>query len=210
MVGALQYRSGPTWTDETTAANNATANDMNLFHTSPTADDAYYFGGKTPFKILTVNVGTAGVGTWTLIWEYYNGSIWVAIPDVYDGTGSFKKSGSNNVSFSPPSNWAQTTLGPNSITCYWIRARLSVYSSMSARPLGTQSWTYLQILNATTDETYGKVTGSYSYGWGGSTDVYIKARKGTSAPKYIPLKTLQTIGSTGLALTVSMSPDEIA
>jgi len=216
MTGAWLYRQsgGATWTDQTTAANNATANDMDLFYTSVTANDAYYFGEKYPFKYLALNIGTAGAGVWTLIWEYWNGASWtqltLATNHLLDGTSSFTKSGTKYISFTPPSNWAQNEPNTGMGTYYWIRARVDSYTSMSTRPLGTQAWTCMQILNSTTDSGDGKVTGSFAYGTYGTTAVWIKARKGTSAPKYVPVKTYGSIGSGGLTATVSMSADVIA
>lgn len=212
MAGAQLWRAGPVWADQTADANDAGTNDMTLFHSSPTAEDKYYFGGKTPFSKLVLNIGQAGVGSWTIVWEYWDGDSWEQLTlvghQLNDGTNQFKNSGTNNVTFSPPTDWAASS--ENSITAYWIRARLSVYTSMDTQPLGTQAWVILQIINDDSAGSPSKVTGSFNYGWGGETSVWIKARKGTGTPKYIPVKTVGTILSTGLSATVSLSEDLIA
>lgn len=124
-------------TTETTEANDSTANDMTLLPATPAVDDAYYFGGVNRFNSFLVNVGTVGVGTWTITWEYYNGS-WTSLSGVSDGTSGFTVSGSNEVTYTLPTDWAETTV--NSITSYWIRARVSSYTSISTQPKGTQAW----------------------------------------------------------------------
>lgn len=210
----LAKTGGTVWQDETTATNNATVNDMNLFDSSPAASDAYYFGEPYKFKRITLNIGTAGVGVWTVIWEYYNGSTWtqltLATNYLYDGTDQFTHSGTQYVTFSPPSDWTSNEPISGMGTYYWIRARISSYTSKTTIPLGTQAWSIMQLLNSTTDAGDGKVTGSFNYGTFSDTAVWIKARKSSAAPKYVPLKTYASIGSAGLTATVSMADDPFA
>ncbi|MGB9521626.1 MAG: hypothetical protein ACPL6F_02610, partial [Anaerolineales bacterium] len=144
LTGALLW-NGSTYTDETTAANNATANDITLLRATPAVGDAYYFGGKEPFYKLRLNIGTAGAGTWTIVWEYYNGSTWTSITDIFDPTNGFKNgTGNKDIVFSPPTDWASTSV--NGIPAYWIRARVSSFSTITTQPKGTQAWVYLQIM----------------------------------------------------------------
>lgn len=138
MTGAVADDGGAT-TDETTEANNATANDMTLLPAAPAVNDAYYFAAAGPFDKLTLNIGTPGVGTWTITWEYYNGSSWVALSGVTDDTSGFTAAaGNHDVTFTRPSDWG--SLAVAGITGYWIRARVSNYTSITTQPLGTQSW----------------------------------------------------------------------
>lgn len=136
MQGAVADDGG-VQTTETTAANNSTAGDMTLTPATPAVNDAYYFGGTKKFNQVILNVGTAGVGTWTITWEYYNGS-WTSLSGVTDGTNHFMSSGENEVNFTEPTDWVQTTV--NSISAFWVRARVSAYTSITTQPLGTQSW----------------------------------------------------------------------
>ena len=131
--------TGPAWTDETTAANNVTANDMHLSYA--TANSAYYFGSSNPFGALSVTIGTPGVGTYTITWQYYNSqSVWAALSSVTDGTLGFTAAAGNyNVTFTLPTNWQTVTenaIGPY----YYVRAIVSSYTSMTTAPLGTRSW----------------------------------------------------------------------
>lgn len=142
LTGALADDGG-VFTDETTAANNATANDMTLLPATPATDDAYYFGWDTemPTKI-DVNIGTQGVGVWTITWEYYNGS-WTALSGVTDNTSGFTAAaGTHSVTWTKPSDATSTTL--QTIDAYWVRGRVSAYTSVTTQPLGTQAWVYDQ------------------------------------------------------------------
>ena len=148
LLGAVTDDGG-VQVNETVAANNATANDIHLTPAVPTVNDAFYFGYEFLFTALRINVGTNGVGTWTIIWEYWNGSAWAALPGITDGTTGFTAgTGNKDVTWTIPSNWAKTeVLG---ITGYWIRARVSAYTAVTTQPLGTQSWVhYATALNAT-------------------------------------------------------------
>lgn len=140
MLGAVADDGG-SQTDETAEANNTTANNMVLLPAAPTVEDAYYFGSDLTFNILTLNIGTAGAGTWTITWEYWNGSAWTACNSISDGTSGFTAAaGNHNVTHTPQSNWAKNTI--SSINAYWIRGRVSAYTSITTQPKGTQSWIY--------------------------------------------------------------------
>lgn len=136
MQGAVADDGG-VQTTETIGANNSTAGDMALTPATPAVNDAYYFGALKKFNQLILNIGTAGVGTWTIAWEYYNGS-WTSLSGVTDGTNHFMSSGENEVNFTEPTDWVQTTV--NSISAFWIRGQVSAYTSKTTQPLGTQAW----------------------------------------------------------------------
>ena len=130
---------GGTYTDETTACNNATANDVTLLPASPAVDDAYYFGYDYRTRKVSVNIGTQGVGNWTITWEYYNGSAWTALSGVTDGTTGFTAvAGEHDITYTLPTDWAKTTV--NSTEKYYIRARVSAYTDITTQPLGTQAY----------------------------------------------------------------------
>jgi hypothetical protein len=127
-------------TDETTLANQATANDMTLMQAAPAQNDAYYFIQASFFPdVLAINIGTPGVGTWTITYEYWNGSTFAACTNVTDGTSAFKAAaGIHNVLVDKPSDAATTTI--KGITGYCVRARVSAYSAITTQPKGTQAW----------------------------------------------------------------------
>ena len=130
---------GGVQTDETAQANSPAANDMTLLPAVPAVNDAYYFGLSTPWDWLSLNIGTAGAGTWTIKWEYWNGSTWVELPSgYYDTSNGFRNGGKQSVSFVRPTDWATSSI--MLMDLYWVRARVSSYSSVTTQPLGTQAW----------------------------------------------------------------------
>ena len=142
---------GGVQTDETVAANSIAANDMNLLPASPQENDAYYFGGSIKFDTVRLNVGTAGVGTWTLTYEYWNGSAWVALSYVSDGTNGFTTAGINDINFLRPSDWQKRVL--LTYDNYWIRARVSSFTSKTTQPLGTKAWHYQRVFDLPSKDT---------------------------------------------------------
>lgn len=128
----------PVYTDETTAATNAAADDMTLLPAAPAVNDCYYFGWTIPRPSFILNYSTQGDGDWTIVWEYYNGAAWATLPDISDGTGGFLgDTGSQTISWTIPADWAVTTV--NSVAdLYWVRARVSAFTSIVTQPLGTQ------------------------------------------------------------------------
>lgn len=148
-IGFAIADDGGSLTDETTAANEATSDDMTLLPATPIANDAYYFGHGTAFSRLTLNISTALVeasgDVIILVWEYYNGSSWTAIPTdtLVDGTTFLTVSGTNDVTFSRPNDWATTSIGFSGETdSYYIRVRVTAVSGtpLDSVPAGQQAW----------------------------------------------------------------------
>lgn len=128
--------------DETAEAQDDIANDMVLLPPTPADGDAYYFGHAKKFDVMILNIGTSGVGVWTITWEYWNGGAWAALAGLTDGTSGFTAvTGKKEVSHTPQGDWAITNDGGNlPANIYWIRARVSAYTSITTQPKGTQSW----------------------------------------------------------------------
>ena len=128
------------YTDETADINNATANDVLLPPQQiTTLGDATYFGDAAKFGRIRLNVGTAKAVTGgAFAWQYWNGA-WTAIPGITDDTNFFGTAGTNNITFSPPADWATTAI--NGVTKYWIRAVVTTLpTAITTAPLGTQGW----------------------------------------------------------------------
>jgi hypothetical protein len=141
-VGGAVADDGGIQADETTAANNDIANDMTLLPATPSVNDAYYFGLGALWDYLRLNIGTSGVGVWTLAWEYWNGVTWSALPGLNDGTSGFTLEGWLEVNFTRPGDWAVTTVG-GIANLYWIRVRISSYTSIIAQPKGTRAFCFI-------------------------------------------------------------------
>ncbi|KKL66695.1 hypothetical protein LCGC14_2142420, partial [marine sediment metagenome] len=129
----------PAYTDETTEANDASADDITLLPAVPEVEDMYYFGYSSPFDRLILNVGTAGAGSWVIAWEYWNGNTWELLPDLTDGTDAFTTVGTNDVAFTQPTDWMANTINAQG-PFYYIRARVDIFTSITTQPLGTQAW----------------------------------------------------------------------
>jgi hypothetical protein len=129
---------GGVYTNETTAANNATADDVHLLPAVPVTGDAFIVGSATQFNRVLVNVTTAGVGTFSIAWKYWNGAAWAALTGVTDDTGSFKNAGPNDVVFTCPSNWATSTINAQG-PFYFVKAEVT-YTSSTTVPLAGQIW----------------------------------------------------------------------
>ena len=137
------------FTDETTDMASATANDVALPPIqATTVGDCIYVGMATKFGLWRLNVGTAGVWTGgTAVWEYWNG-VWVTLT-VNDGTSGFTIAGTNNITWTPPADWATTAV--DGVTKYWIRRRFSIVpTSITTAPLGTQGWSGADLVSAYT------------------------------------------------------------
>lgn len=130
---------GGALTDETAAAGSATASDMTLLPALPAVNDAYYFGSRYRFDWLWLNTGIAGVGNWSTLGEYWNGSAWVPVVDGVDGTSQFMASGLKRFSHTPQPDWSTTSVagvGP----LYWVRYRVTAFNNITTQPKGTQAW----------------------------------------------------------------------
>jgi hypothetical protein len=138
-LGAAIAEDGGVFVDETTEANEATANDMTLLPAVPVAGvDRYNFGFAVKTKSFDLNVSTVGTGTYTLVWEYWNGTAWVALSGVVDDTTDFKTATENTVSWTIPSNWQQSTIngqGP----FYFVRAEVQT-GTVTQVPIGQQAF----------------------------------------------------------------------
>lgn len=122
-------------TDEGTAAGNATANDMNLLPAANVTSGSW-FGDENQFEEIVLTVGTIGVGTYTVAWEYSTGAgTWTSLT-VTDGTAHFKTTGKNSITFTAPDDWALATY--DGYERYWVRARY-VSGTVTTNPLGTRA-----------------------------------------------------------------------
>jgi len=129
---------GTVLTTESTEAGEATADDMTLLPATPAVNDAYYFGGDGVFQAVLLKIGTQGVGTWTITWEYWDGDSWEALTVSDASVGFTAAAGEHLITFAEETDWATTAV--NSITKYWIRGRVSAYNAVTTQPLGTQAW----------------------------------------------------------------------
>ena len=127
---------GGALTDQTTEANTVERDDMTLLPESPEVGDAYYFGERMPFTGFSIDISTEGVGTWDIVWEYWDGNSWTELTAISDGTSGFTSGGSSTVYWDLPTDWLRTDIGGNSL--YFVRARLNSFTSETTLPQGRQ------------------------------------------------------------------------
>ena len=133
----LHQQTPPVDTDETTAANNATVNDMDLLPAVLTAaGDGCLFGLNTIFDAVVTLIGQAGMGTFNITWKYWNGTSFVPVTTLYNDA-DFKSVGLQRITIVKPLDWATVAIA--GLTLYWLKAEADG-GSMTQQPLGTQAW----------------------------------------------------------------------
>jgi hypothetical protein len=141
VVSSCQLDDGGVFTDFTAEAQSAAADDVPLLPSPLATDDAVYFGSTSPFETVKITVSQAGVGTYTLVWEYWDGATWVAVVGLVDGTVGFTAApGVYDVDHTPQPGWASTTV--NSVMGFYLRARANPVVSLATQPRATQVSTY--------------------------------------------------------------------
>ena len=162
---------GGAFTDETTEATNDTIDDVTLLPAAPAANDAYYIGKNSLFNSVTFNISTAGVGTWTINWEYWDGGSWSALSGVTDETSGYTVVGKNNVHFDIPNDWATTTVNAQG-PFYYIRGRVLPFTAITTQPLGARicinefrsslTSNIITLVNSTYGGASGPIDGNYA------------------------------------------------
>jgi len=141
---------GGAYTVETTAANNATTNDVTLVPATAAENDAYYFGHTTDkFSRIDITITTQGNFVGTVTWEYWDGTQWNTLSGVTDGTNNFGAAPATvSVTWTLPSGWEKCTV--RSVNGYWVRARITTATSGGGAKAGriyvvstTPTWTDL-------------------------------------------------------------------
>lgn len=137
-MAAVILDDGGVKTDDTAAANEDTTNDVDLTPATPNSGDAIMFGFASVFGRLFFDVSTAGVGTYTVAWEYWDGSAWQALSGVTDSTTSFKTNALNRVIWTIPANW-QKKSETGFPDLFYVRAKLDA-GTVTTAPKATRVW----------------------------------------------------------------------
>ena len=139
-LGFCYTDDGGTYVDESATFANATASDVEILPATPAQEDACYFGHATQtFDEIVIVQTVQGVGTWTIAWEYWNGSAWTAVAGLTDGTTGFTSAvGVVSVTFTEPTDWEKCQV--DNLNAYWVRGRVSVYSAVTTAPEAGQGW----------------------------------------------------------------------
>ena len=122
--------------DPTDGADLGTADDVDMLPATPAVNDAFYFGDTDHFETVSIDLTTAGVGTWTLTFEYWDGSAWSTLT-VTDNTSGFTTGKLKTITFTKPTDWATTTVNSQG-PFYYVRARVSAFTSVTTQPTATK------------------------------------------------------------------------
>ena len=139
-VAAVQEdNSLSSFTNYTSESNDSTAGNVILLPATEALNDAFYVGFLDTVDKLTFDISTARAGTWSLTWEYWNGS-WTALSNVVDGTSDFSQDGV--VTFTKPTDSVAVDRSgqgaPTSTPLHYVRARISSFTSAGAGPTATK------------------------------------------------------------------------
>ncbi len=142
--GFVEETATAVQTDHTAQARDATANDLNLNPMTDSVDDKIYVGSSYKFWQIQMQLGTQGVGNWTNVWEYWNGSSWTSVVNEWDGSNEWQASaGLVMISHTPQVDWSLTSI--MGMNLYWLRSRTSNFVNRTTKPLGSQVWVAINV-----------------------------------------------------------------
>ena len=117
-----------TYVDQTANFNGGVTDATIIFPATEAVGDYCAFGHAHKFARMRIKLSTAGVGG-TVTWEYWNGSAWTALEDVVDATTDLTTSGTNDVDFAVPNDWAPVSINDESPLFYVRAVVATVYST---------------------------------------------------------------------------------
>ncbi len=133
LVSAALLDDGGVVTDYTGAAQAGEANTVPLLPVAPVVGDAFYFGGDTEFAQVELEITTRRFGDLVLAWEWWDGALWQPAVDLVDGSQALTVEGVSRVEHAPQPGWVPLTISGR--TAYWLRARVSAFTSQAQQPL---------------------------------------------------------------------------
>ena len=148
LAAQQDYGTTSAYTAYTTEANNATANDVICFPSSPAENDAFIMGSTAKWYGADITIGTKAVAfSATVVWEYLNeDGTWATLTPTLDETSALlvDATGSKKLRFVPPTDWGTGLSGVTGDTgrYYMIRARISAFTSKTTNPLVTRIYQY--------------------------------------------------------------------
>lgn len=122
------------YTDATYNANHPTTTTTMFPATEVANQDSAMFGHNERFSAIVLTMTTAATGTYTVDWQYYNGSTWTSLTD--DNNFQLNATGTTIVDYSIPDDWVAATFDSDSR--YWIRCRLTS-GTFTVNPVLTQA-----------------------------------------------------------------------
>lgn len=127
------------------SSNLIASSSFSYFPASPALNDIVYFGStQGPFRQVVVNIGSSGTYNAAMTWEIWTGAAWVSTAN-YISTDSVLASpsvttGSHVIVVDSPVGWTTTTI--NGVSAYWIRIRITSFTSWTSSPTQTGQVVY--------------------------------------------------------------------
>lgn len=145
--------SGATYTDYTAEAASEGAEDI-MFGADPgdppSTGDYFAIGWDGgPFQSVTLTLTTAFDGVSGLVWRYWNGSMFVDLADVVDGSAGLTVLGEVTISWTVPDDWVENT--ENGTLATHVFLFWDPWTSTVTPPAGS----LISLQGLTTDPIYG-------------------------------------------------------
>jgi len=146
---------GGTYVNETTEANEATADDVEIVGTTIATGDALYVGHATlqgtgiEFEISTQGDYT----TTTFTHKYWNGTAWATHTTIVDGTTAFEAAtGAATITYDAPADWEKCLI--DGVLGYWTQIECDATGGSVTPCQIQQIWWIVASADATwTDDT---------------------------------------------------------
>lgn len=139
--GAVAHDEDGVDTDETTEANEATADDMTLLQADGAILDWYALGYAGLFDGVVLNVSTVSADITLDTFEYSKGGgSWGTLtPIIMNQLNNYETSGKVWFTFERPGDWATDTYA-GIADKYWIKFKASAIGGGFVQPKGEQAW----------------------------------------------------------------------
>jgi fibronectin-binding autotransporter adhesin len=146
----LWYSSG--WSDATSIGNNL----LGGTQITPNGSGQYlYIGNVNKATIQTLKMSTAAGAGGAYTFQYWNGTSWLALPGLYDGSNGFTSSNSSivNISWNAPSDWA--AVAPSWTTAWSPSTGAAAPSAVNPGGFSTAAQYWIRIGCTTAPASYG-------------------------------------------------------
>lgn len=138
--GAVAHDDDGVDTDETTEANEGTADDMTLLQGDGAVPDWYALGHANLFDGIVLKVSTVGVDVTLDTFEYSKGgAAWGTLVLIQNQLNNYETLGKRYFTFERPGDWAVDTYAAIA-NKYWIKFKASATGGGYVQPKGEQAW----------------------------------------------------------------------
>lgn len=135
-VYSAKLEDGGVFSTYTSEINDDTTT-FPLLPATVAVNDAFYIGSAYAFNKIDIFISQAGEGDWELAIEFFDGFVWLPVPNAKDDTTGFRRGG-----------WSTIDLGDgigtqpviDGVSAYWVRLRVTSVTTTTVQPLGLTAW----------------------------------------------------------------------